>query len=192
VEADQRRPKDIAPNEKNWRLHPQAQRSALQRSLDEVGIVDSVLVNKRTGKLVDGHLRREVALDRGESLEVVEVDMDSRQEAMAILVTDGFLSAIHEAAEAPFELPDSVSGGESDGGSSFRPDPSDSIAGFDAAPIIGVRLGAFKFSVTESDWAHWLSEMRLEMGSEMATPEDCGRFSARRIGLISAGEEPNA
>src|SRR2546428_571103 len=54
-------PADLVANERNWRTHPQAQQDALAGVLDEVGFVQSVIVNQATGRLVDGHLRLGVA-----------------------------------------------------------------------------------------------------------------------------------
>ena len=57
VGAGEEAPDALIANERNWRTHPKAQREALAGVLDEVGYVATVLVNRRTGRLVDGHLR---------------------------------------------------------------------------------------------------------------------------------------
>ncbi len=59
-------PDELLANPRNWRTHPALQRAALRGSLTEVGWVQQVLVNQRTGHLVDGHARVEEALGRGE------------------------------------------------------------------------------------------------------------------------------
>ncbi len=59
-------PDQLLANPKNWRIHPSAQQGALASVLDDVGWVGQVLVNRRTGHLVDGHLRVELALSRQE------------------------------------------------------------------------------------------------------------------------------
>ena len=43
-------------NPRNWRIHPLSQQDALKGVLEEVGWVQEVIINKRTGHLVDGHL----------------------------------------------------------------------------------------------------------------------------------------
>lgn len=53
--------KDLKPNPANWRQHPSHQREALEGILDQVGWVQRVIVNERTGNTIDGHLRRDVA-----------------------------------------------------------------------------------------------------------------------------------
>ena len=55
-------PDQLLANPSNWRNHPKAQREALREVLDSVGYVAQVIVNQRTGQLVDGHLRVEEAL----------------------------------------------------------------------------------------------------------------------------------
>ena len=43
-------------NPDNWRLHPRVQQDALLGLMQDVGVVQDVIVNRRTGFLVDGHL----------------------------------------------------------------------------------------------------------------------------------------
>ena len=90
-------PSDLVGNPRNWRTHPQAQRDALAGVLDEVGWVQDVIVNKRTGYLVDGHARVAVAAQRGEdAVPVVYVDL-SEDEEYLILSTLAPLSAMAES-----------------------------------------------------------------------------------------------
>ena len=69
-------PERLAANPANWRVHPRHQRDALAGSLDTVGWVAQVLVNRQTGFLVDGHARVALALARKEaSVPVLDVDL---------------------------------------------------------------------------------------------------------------------
>ncbi len=52
---------DILFNPRNWRIHPLSQQDALKGILEEVGWVQQVIINKRTGNLIDGHLRCQLA-----------------------------------------------------------------------------------------------------------------------------------
>jgi hypothetical protein len=63
-EAD---PAQLVANPLNWRGHPRNQTLALAGSLDTVGWVQSVLVNRRSGYVVDGHARVELAIARAEA-----------------------------------------------------------------------------------------------------------------------------
>jgi hypothetical protein len=89
----------LQDNERNWRLHPHAQRVALQESLEEVGIADALIAYKSArngGKLtlIDGHLRREDNDDL--DWPVLITDLDD-QEADLLLATLDPLSAMAEA-----------------------------------------------------------------------------------------------
>jgi hypothetical protein len=89
-------PADLVANPKNWRLHPQGQQDALAGVLDQVGWVSQVLVNRVTGRLVDGHLRVEIAARRGEaSVPVSYVELSEPEEAL-ILATLDPLAALAE------------------------------------------------------------------------------------------------
>jgi len=90
-------PSELTANPRNWRKHPKAQQQALADVLDRVGWVQDVIVNQRTGLLVDGHARLELALRRGEdSVPVVYVDLEPDEEALVLATLDP-LSAMAEA-----------------------------------------------------------------------------------------------
>jgi hypothetical protein len=74
-------PRDLAQNPRNWRVHPEHQRAALESVLSRVGWVEEVLVNRRTRFVIDGHLRVAAALDRGEATVPVRyVDLSEAEE----------------------------------------------------------------------------------------------------------------
>lgn len=81
---------DFLANPLNWRVHPKYQQEALAGVLDEVGWVQTVIVNKRTGALIDGHLRVALALRHGEDTSVpyVEVDLDEDEERKILATLD--------------------------------------------------------------------------------------------------------
>ncbi len=69
VEQGEKPAKDFKFNPKNWRLHPQTQRDALNGILESVGWVQSVIVLP-DGTLIDGHARIEEALKLGDDTPV--------------------------------------------------------------------------------------------------------------------------
>lgn len=85
---------DVAPdqllaNPANWRTHPGVQRDALRGSLTEVGWVQQVMVNQRTGFVVDGHARIEEALSAGApTVPVLYVDLSPEEEAIVLATLD--------------------------------------------------------------------------------------------------------
>jgi hypothetical protein len=71
----------------NWRTHTRAQRDALEAAIDEVGFVQSVIVNTTTGYVVDGHLRVDLAMQREEPLIAVAYVSLTEAEERLILAT---------------------------------------------------------------------------------------------------------
>lgn len=82
-------PDQLLANPGNWRIHPRAQQEALAGVLSEVGWVQHVIVNRRTGHLLDGHLRVSLALRRNEpSVPVLYVDLDPAEETLILATLD--------------------------------------------------------------------------------------------------------
>jgi hypothetical protein len=74
---------------KNWRIHPKSQQDALVGVLSEVGWVQNVLINDRTGNLIDGHARVTVADRNGETeIPAVWVDLSEEEEALILATLD--------------------------------------------------------------------------------------------------------
>lgn len=82
-------PETLVENDKNWRVHPAYQRRALESVIDKVGWVKQIIVNKRTGVILDGHLRVSLALERKEATVPVDfVDLDENEEALVLASLD--------------------------------------------------------------------------------------------------------
>lgn len=82
-------PDQLLANPSNFRAHPAAQRNALLGLLDEVGFVAPVIVNRLTGRLIDGHLRVELALSREEpAIPVSYVELSEEEERLVLATFD--------------------------------------------------------------------------------------------------------
>ena len=82
-------PDQLLANPENWRIHPKPQQDALAGVLDQVGWVQDVIVNRRTGHVVDGHLRVSLAISREEeAVPVVYVDLDEHEERLILATLD--------------------------------------------------------------------------------------------------------
>jgi DNA modification methylase len=82
-------PTELIPHPANWRRHGPAQQRALAGTIEEVGLVAAVTQNVRTGHLVDGHLRVELAIARGEpTVPVVKVDLSDDEERLVLATLD--------------------------------------------------------------------------------------------------------
>ena len=98
-------PQDLLPNPANWRAHPAHQRSALSEVLAAVGLVQSVIVNRSSGHLVDGHLRVELAKASGQpSVPVVYVELDEDEERIILASLDPIAAMASADREALAEL----------------------------------------------------------------------------------------
>jgi len=76
-------------NPRNWRVHPLNQQNALKGVLEEVGWVQEVIVNKRTGNLIDGHLRCQLAAREGaKTIPVKYVDLSEEEEGLILSTLD--------------------------------------------------------------------------------------------------------
>ena len=80
----------LLANDKNWRVHGKAQQEALTDVLDSVGVVQNIIVNRRTGAVVDGHLRVSLALrkDGSQTLPITYVDLSEQEEALILATLD--------------------------------------------------------------------------------------------------------
>jgi len=95
---------DLRPNSKNWRLHPDAQKGALQSVLQEIGFVGALIAREVDGKLelIDGHMRADVAADSEVPVLVVDLNDDEVAKVLATydplsgmaLIDDGKLGSL--------------------------------------------------------------------------------------------------
>ena len=82
-------PHELTENPMNWRTHPAKQRRALSEVLDSLGWLQPLLFNRQTQRLIDGHLRRDAAIERGiMEVPVLVVDIEEAKEQAALLSID--------------------------------------------------------------------------------------------------------
>lgn len=82
--------KEFLGHPDNYRIHPHTQEEALVGVLGKIGWVQDVIVNARTGYLVDGHLRVLAALKQGDDTPVPfkEIDVSEHEEALLLAALD--------------------------------------------------------------------------------------------------------
>ena len=80
--------RDLLPNPRNWRRHPQAQRDAMRAVLEEVGFAGAALARETPAglMLIDGHLRAELEPDA--ELPVLVLDVDEAEAAKLLATYD--------------------------------------------------------------------------------------------------------
>lgn len=114
VRQDSVDPKSLTANPDNWRTHSAEQANLMRSMLQRVGWVAPVMVNERTGRIVDGHLRVQIAVEDRQPLVPVDfVNLSEEEEAAVLAVFDplGALAGIDAEAQAAVLL---AAGRESD------------------------------------------------------------------------------
>jgi DNA modification methylase len=82
-------PETILPNPENYREHPDRQQRLMSGALNELGWVQPVIVNSRSGRLIDGHMRVALAIRRAEkTVPVNYVDLSEEEERVALATID--------------------------------------------------------------------------------------------------------
>lgn len=82
-------PKILIPNALNFKKHPEFQKRLMDSNLVEIGWLQHVIVSKRSGKIIDGHMRVLLACEKGEpTVPVSFVDLDEDEEIKALATLD--------------------------------------------------------------------------------------------------------
>lgn len=104
VESGVKRADQFCAHPDNWRVHPTAQEEALVALLDKVGWVQDVIESKRSGYMLDGHLRVKAALRKGDATPVPfkVVDVTEHEEALLLASLDP-LSALAVTDKAKYD-----------------------------------------------------------------------------------------
>lgn len=93
-------PQKLLVNPDNWRVHPQSQQRAMKGALDELGWIQQIIVNQRTGRLIDGHLRVELAKKhKAKEVPVIYVDLTEEEEKLALATLDPISALADSNAE---------------------------------------------------------------------------------------------
>lgn len=93
----------FTPHPLNARRHPVKQQNAVRASIEALGWVAPVIVNARTGYLLDGHERLWQALQSGDDTLVpyIEVDLSEGEEALFLAAFD-YITALAQYDRAAF------------------------------------------------------------------------------------------
>lgn len=94
--------KELLPNPKNWRLHPERQQNAMRALLAEIGYAGALIARETEGgrlQLIDGHLRAETTPDQWVPVLILDV---TAAEADKILATHDAVTGLAESDEEAF------------------------------------------------------------------------------------------
>lgn len=105
-------PDQLLANPANgWKIHTEEQQDEVEKIIETVGWVRKVLVNRRTNHVVDGHLRVQLAMRRGEETVPVEyIDISLAEEQLLIATLDPVSAMIGRDKDKLDELLDDVRG----------------------------------------------------------------------------------
>lgn len=82
-------PAKLKAHPENFKLHGEEQTHVFDAAVAQLGFLRSVTVNKRTGRLIDGHMRVAHAIARGQKrIEVEYVDLSPTEERAALASMD--------------------------------------------------------------------------------------------------------
>ena len=139
-------PSQLVANARNWRTHPRAQQDALEGALRKVGIVQNVVVNQRSGRMLDGHLRVQMAINTGQPMvPVTYVDLSDEEEALILATIDpvtGLAGTDQELLDSLItdirlsDLGMDLGTGLNDLLNSLSPDPSRTVQAEDDLPVL--------------------------------------------------------
>lgn len=101
---------ELLANPFNHRRHGKRQQKVVSASLDELGVVKSVQVNRTTGHILDGHERIRDAKSRGAGtlIDVEYVELSEEEERKALLILDASVGLATIDADAMDELLEEV------------------------------------------------------------------------------------
>lgn len=104
LRLEYRKPSELAENPANWRTHPDTQLLALGDVISEVGWAGAVLFNEATGRLIDGHARKEFAEAADEPIPVLIGSWTEAQERLILATLDPLASMAEADSKALEEL----------------------------------------------------------------------------------------
>ena len=98
-------PEQLLAHPYNWRIHDGYQRDALHAVLQEIGFAGAILVNDRTGHVLDGHLRVDLAIQAGaQTVPVLHLNATEEEEQTLLATYDPLGALAHADREVWAEL----------------------------------------------------------------------------------------
>lgn len=156
-------PDQLLANPRNFRVHTEAQKVVLAGTLETIGYVEEVLVNRTTGHIVNGHLRVVDALARGQpTVPVAYIEVSLEDEKVLLLTLDPLAALAREDDDVLAAL-SAEAQSDSDDVNEFIADRDPSGDG-KAARVRELDLGKLQ----DRFWVH----VTGPLGDQMATLEE--------------------
>lgn len=146
-------PKTLKANPLNWRMHPETQTRAMRAAFERLGVIEGVIVNKRTGHIVDGHMRCELAIENEEPLvDVIYIDISLEEEKLALSIINPMAEL---ASTDPEKLAELLGGVKRQGG------PLDELLASLEEQAVGAVMKEVREKESSGTSAHRTHVMRL-------------------------------
>ena len=82
-------PEQLLAHPSNIRVHPKQQQDALEGAFNAIGLIAPVIISTKTQHCLDGHLRIQMAISKGQKqIPVVYVDLSEEEELIALASYD--------------------------------------------------------------------------------------------------------
>jgi hypothetical protein len=82
-------PDQLLGSPNNWRFHPQNQQALFVKVINDIGIIAPVIANRRSGRIIDGHMRVTLAMRQNiPTIPVLYVDLTEEEEREALATFD--------------------------------------------------------------------------------------------------------
>jgi len=82
-------PRSLEAHEGNWRLHPEKQLEILERLLGDLGQIGAIVASQRTRRVLNGHARLRIAIEREVPSVLVQwVDLSPDEEDSVLATFD--------------------------------------------------------------------------------------------------------
>lgn len=171
----------------NWHVHPVAQQRVLHELLEDIGWVDGVILNRTTGRLIDGHLRLQEARRAGQTtIPAVIVELTEEEELLALAIldpigaqavqdADAFQTLVKDLGELRDELRALLIGQAEKSADDGEPQT------FASQQSVFCKLGnGASFFITVDEYNDWRELMYQTVGF---SPKDIGAEIYRRLGF---------
>lgn len=189
-------PDQLLANPLNFRRHPGEQLDALRGSMRSLGWIKTVIVNQRTGHVLDGHARIEEALRQElATVPVTYVDLSEEEERVALAALDPITGLAIQDDDALAALLASI-GSDVDEGlaalfdsmASTLPVPDAVVS---AEPEAALTIEAPPEPITKLGDLIQLGRHRL-LCADMTVPEHVQRLMGNRVAAVVVTDPPYA
>jgi len=183
-------PSELVKHPQNWRAHPQHQQAAMVGVLEDIGWIQDVIVNQRTGFLIDGHLRVALALKRKESTVPVKyVDLSEAEELEALATFDpitALATAEQATLKAVLEQVQSDEAGVQALLASLAEQEGIVLAGLDEEPLEDPGPAIDRAEELREQWGVELGQV-WELGEHRVVCGDCR--NKKVVNAVMSGEQ---